>query len=55
VGERFPEEARRIYYGEAAERPIRGQADAQEREALREEGIEVLALPVPSALKGPVQ
>lgn len=55
VGERFPEEARRIHYGEAAERPIRGQADAQEREALREEGIEVLALPVPSALKGPVQ
>jgi hypothetical protein len=55
VGERFAEEARRIHYGEAAERPIRGQADAQEREALRDEGIEVLALPVPSALKGPVQ
>ncbi len=55
VGEGFAEEARRIHYGEAAERPIRGQADAQERAALREEGIEVLALPVPSALKGPVQ
>jgi len=55
VGERFPEEARRIHYGEAAERPIRGQADAQQREALRDEGIEVMALPVPSALKGPVQ
>jgi hypothetical protein len=55
VGEAFPEEARRIHYGEASERPIRGQASAQEREALRDEGIEVLALPVPSALKGPVQ
>lgn len=55
VGEAFPEEARRIHYGEASERSIRGQASAQEREALREEGIEVLALPVPSALKGPVQ
>lgn len=55
VGERFAEEARRIHYGETPERGIRGQATAEERAALREEGIETLALPVPHALKGPVQ
>jgi hypothetical protein len=55
VGERFPEEARRIHYGEAPERGIRGQATPDEREALREEGIEVVALPVPESLKGPMQ
>jgi hypothetical protein len=53
VGERFPEEARRIHYGEAESRGIRGQATEQERAALQEEGIEVVALPVPAALKGP--
>ena len=55
VGERFVEEARRIHFGEAEERGIRGVATPQEREALREEGIEVMALPLPAALKGPVQ
>jgi hypothetical protein len=55
VGERFAEEARRIHYGEAAERGIRGQATAQEREALADEGIEVVALPLPPGLRGPVQ
>ena len=55
VGERFAEEARRIHYGEAETRGIRGQATPDEREALRDEGIEVLSLPIPSALKGPVQ
>jgi hypothetical protein len=55
VGERFAEEARRIHYGESENRGIRGQASAEEREALSEEGIEVLAIPVPQALKGPVQ
>ncbi len=55
VGERFAEEARRIHYGESEERGIRGQATPQERAALREEGIETLAIPVPAALKGPLQ
>lgn len=55
VGQRFAEEARRIHYGEADERPIRGQASRDEAEALREEGIEVMALPVPPSLKGPLQ
>lgn len=55
VGERFAEEARRIHFGEAQERGIRGVASAEERQALHEEGIEVMALPLPAALKGPVQ
>lgn len=55
VGERFADEARRIHYGEAQERAIRGQATLEERAALIDEGIEVMALPLPQALKGPVQ
>jgi hypothetical protein len=55
VGERFADEARRIHYGEVAERGIRGQASASEREALRDEGIEVMPLPLPAALKEPLQ
>ena len=55
VGERFADEARRIHYGEAAERSIRGQATPDEREALRDEGIEVMPLPLPAALKEPLQ
>lgn len=45
VGERFPEEARRIYYGEAAERSIRGQASRDEVESLLNEGIALLPVP----------
>ena len=55
VGERFAIEARRIHYGETAERGIRGQATADEREALRDEGIDVMPLPLPAALKEPLQ
>jgi hypothetical protein len=55
VGERFPDEARRIHYGETEHRPIRGQATPEQRAALHEEGIEVVAIPVPNALKGPLQ
>jgi hypothetical protein len=55
VGARFAEEARRIHYGEAAERGIRGQASPDERRALQDEGIDVMPLPVPTALKGPLQ
>ncbi len=55
VGERFPEEARRMHYGETEERGIRGQASARETEALLEEGIGVLPLPLPKALKQPLQ
>jgi hypothetical protein len=55
VGERFAEEARRIHYGETQERGIRGQASVEETEALMEEGIGVLPLPIPKALKEPLQ
>lgn len=55
VGPRFAEEARKIHYGETEERNIRGQASREETEALLEEGIEVLPLPVPDGLKGPLQ
>ncbi|MBX3600780.1 MAG: DUF1178 family protein [Rubrivivax sp.] len=55
VGERFADEARRIHYGEVPQRGIRGQATPEQREALRDEGIETFALPLPAALKGPVQ
>jgi hypothetical protein len=55
VGERFVEEARRIHYGEAPSRGIRGQVNPQQRDELLEEGIEIIALPLPRALDGPVQ
>lgn len=46
VGERFPEEARKIHYGEADARGIIGQASPGEAQALVEEGIELAALPI---------
>lgn len=45
VGERFAEEARKIHYEEAPARAIRGQASPEECEELRDEGIEIVALP----------
>lgn len=55
VGERFPEEARRIHYKEAPERGIRGVASKDEAQALEEEGINVMPLPFAHLLKEPVQ
>ncbi len=55
VGERFAEEARRIHYGETPQRGIRGQTTDEERRSLSEEGIEVVSIPVPRALKEPLQ
>jgi hypothetical protein len=55
VGRKFADEARKIHYGEAKQRGIRGEATPQERAALLDEGIEVAALPMPAALKGPLQ
>ncbi len=46
VGTRFPEEARKIHYGEAPARGIIGQAKQEEIGALLEEGIEIAPLPV---------
>lgn len=48
VGPRFPEEARKIHYREAPARMIRGTASREEVEELQEEGIEVVALPIPA-------
>lgn len=53
VGARFPEEARRMHFGETEARAIRGQATDDERRELLEDGIEVVSLPIPDALKGP--
>lgn len=55
VGARFAEEARKMHYGETEERGIRGQASRKETEALQAEGIGVLPLALPEALKGPLQ
>lgn len=55
VGNQFSQEARKIHYKEAPERSIRGQATADETAELREEGIEVLPLPIIPALKGTLQ
>ena len=46
VGERFPNEARKMHYGEIEHRPIYGEASPEEARALIEEGVEVSPLPV---------
>lgn len=45
VGEKFPEEARKIHYGEREAANIYGDATPQEVSELREEGIEIAAIP----------
>jgi hypothetical protein len=55
VGDAFADEARKIHYKESPERSIRGQTTLDEVEALREEGIEVLAMPMMPALKNTLQ
>ncbi|RJF76933.1 DUF1178 family protein [Rhodopseudomonas palustris] len=46
VGDSFPEEARKMHYGDIEHRPIYGEASPTEAKALIEEGIEVAPLPV---------
>ncbi|MCJ2058034.1 DUF1178 family protein [Methylobacterium sp. J-048] len=46
VGTRFPEEARKIHYGEAEGRSIYGEASPAEARALIEEGIDVAPIPI---------
>ncbi len=55
VGDKFAEEARKIHYGEVDERGIRGKATLDETQSLIEEGIAVMPLFVPDALKRPLQ
>lgn len=45
VGDRFPEEARKIHHGESEARGIIGKASGEEARALVEEGIEIAPLP----------
>jgi|APTNR8051073442_1049403.scaffolds.fasta_scaffold32546_2 hypothetical protein len=45
VGPSFPEEARRMHYGEIETRDIYGEASPEQAEALRDEGIEVRSIP----------
>jgi hypothetical protein len=47
VGERFADEARKIHYGDAEARAIRGETTLGEGLRLLEEGISVLPLPTP--------
>ena len=47
VGKKFAEEARKIHYEESAQRNIRGVASRTEVEDLRDDGIQVFALPIP--------
>ena len=55
VGHKFSEEARKIHYGEAEHRNIRGHATPQETEELMEEGIQVMPLPLPEFIKETLQ
>jgi len=45
VGEKFPEEARKIHYGEAEARPIYGEASQDQAAELREEGVAFQSIP----------
>ncbi|QLH40480.1 MAG: DUF1178 family protein [Defluviicoccus sp.] len=45
VGPAFPEEARRIHYGECESRDIYGEASSEQAEELRDEGIEIRSIP----------
>jgi hypothetical protein len=46
VGPRFPEEARKIHYGETEHRSIYGEASPEQAKELHDEGIEFLPLPI---------
>ena len=45
VGKKFPEEARKIYYGETKDEPIFGEATEKESKELVDEGISLVKLP----------
>ncbi len=51
VGDSFAEEARKIHYGETKQRGIRGRASRVQTDSLLDEGITVMSLPLPEALK----
>lgn len=45
VGTKFPEEARKIHYGESDERAIYGEATGKDVKELKDEGIEIAPVP----------
>ena len=45
VGKKFPEEARKIHYGEVEDKPIYGEATEKESQELVDEGIQLVRLP----------
>jgi len=47
VGNKFPEEARKIHYGDAEPRGIYGEASAEEVKELKEEGVACAPIPWP--------
>ncbi len=53
VGPRFPEEARRIHYGEKESGGIYGEATGKEVRELIDEGISVAPLPGPAKTEAP--
>lgn len=55
VGEAFADQARKMHYGELETVPIRGKTSRDDAQALRDEGIEVVSLPVPKVSKGRLQ
>jgi hypothetical protein len=46
VGSRFPNEARKMHYGDIEHRPIYGEASPEEAKSLIEEGVDVGSLPI---------
>jgi hypothetical protein len=54
VGRSFADEARAIHDGVADERPIHGQATADEARALIDDGVPVMPLPLPIVPQGSV-
>jgi len=46
VGDRFPEEARKIHFGEVEPRGIYGEATPEEARSLAEDGVEFMPLPI---------
>ncbi len=51
VGSRFPEEARKIHYGEKDDEPIYGEATEKESKELKNEGISLVKLPFETKIK----
>ena len=55
VGEQFADQARRMHQGQEPERPIRGQATAEQALQLLQEGVPLLPLALPAAGKATLQ